>query len=72
MDNLDEFLESILGLEYPKNKLNLFIHNNVPSHSSTVDKFIETHGSSYEKIEQHKTNETNGPYDRLKLSDLMK
>lgn len=51
---LEEYFDSIYALEYPKNKLNLFIYNNVPYHDQLVQTFIETYGDSYTSIKQIK------------------
>lgn len=51
---MEEFFDSILALEYPREKLNVFIYNNVPYHHEVVQAFIETHGASYANIKQIK------------------
>lgn len=51
---LEEFFDSILALEYPKEKLNVFIYNNVLYHDEVVQAFIETHGKSYANVKHVK------------------
>lgn len=47
---LEEFFDLILALDYPKQKLDLFIHNAVDYHSDVVNAFIETFSSQYASI----------------------
>lgn len=47
---LKEFWEKIGDLNYPKNKINLFVHCHVPTYVASDEiskKFIEDHGSEY-------------------------
>ena len=54
MPFLEEFFDSIYALDYPKEKLNLFIYNNILYHDDVVQAFIETHGDAYKNIKQIK------------------
>lgn len=47
---LPEFFENILLFSYPKEKMDLFIHNNVEYHSSDVDEFISKHKHKYKSV----------------------
>ncbi|XP_055326484.1 procollagen-lysine,2-oxoglutarate 5-dioxygenase isoform X2 [Sitodiplosis mosellana] len=51
---LEEFFDSILALDYPKEKLNIFIYNNVQYHDELVQTFLETHGATYAGTKQIK------------------
>ncbi|XP_043475524.1 procollagen-lysine,2-oxoglutarate 5-dioxygenase isoform X1 [Leptopilina heterotoma] len=50
MPFLEEFLIKIHQQSYPREKLHLFIYNNVPYHKELVEKFISEHGSDYKSI----------------------
>jgi procollagen-lysine,2-oxoglutarate 5-dioxygenase, invertebrate len=47
---LEEFLDKILALNYPKNKIHLFIHNNVEYHAPLVDHYLEHTSNMDEKF----------------------
>nr|XP_050853381.1 procollagen-lysine,2-oxoglutarate 5-dioxygenase [Vespula vulgaris] len=49
---LEEFLLSVYRQTYPKSKLHLFIHNNVPYHEQTIQEFIDTIGEEYLSVKQ--------------------
>lgn len=51
---LEEFFDSILALEYPKEKLNLFIYNNVEYHHEVVEAFVQSYGGMYLNVKQIK------------------
>lgn len=42
---LEEFLDKILSLNYPKNKIHLFVHNNIEYHAKLIDTFLEHAGN---------------------------
>lgn len=44
---LEEFLQKLNALEYPKERMHLFVHNNVKYHSDVLNKFIETDTKDY-------------------------
>ncbi|XP_018363864.1 PREDICTED: procollagen-lysine,2-oxoglutarate 5-dioxygenase 1 isoform X1 [Trachymyrmex cornetzi] len=44
---LEEFFRAIYRQYYPKSKLHLFVHNNVPYHEDVVDDFFEKIGQEY-------------------------
>lgn len=46
MPFLDEFFETIYTLDYPKDRLKVFVHNAIDYHSDVVQKWIE----KYEKV----------------------
>ena len=49
---LEEFFEKIYNQTYPKQKLHLFIHNNVAYHKEIVESFIEKHGGEYKSVKK--------------------
>ncbi|XP_067005007.1 procollagen-lysine,2-oxoglutarate 5-dioxygenase isoform X2 [Anabrus simplex] len=49
---LEEFLNKIYNLAYPKNKLHLFIHNFVDYHKELVDKFLSKYGDEYKSLKR--------------------
>uniref|UniRef100_T1IVE2 Fe2OG dioxygenase domain-containing protein n=1 Tax=Strigamia maritima TaxID=126957 RepID=T1IVE2_STRMM len=51
---LKEFLERISLFEYPKEKVDLFIHNAAIYHADDVDDFVYTHKNKYKSIKQFK------------------
>uniref|UniRef100_A0A1A7YWC4 Procollagen-lysine,2-oxoglutarate 5-dioxygenase 1 n=1 Tax=Iconisemion striatum TaxID=60296 RepID=A0A1A7YWC4_9TELE len=42
------FFERLLKLQYPKNRLRLFIYNQEPHHEGQVSSFLKDHGSLYQ------------------------
>lgn len=44
------FFERLLNLNYPKNRLRLFIYNQEPHHDEQVRKFLEDHESEYQGV----------------------
>lgn len=48
----DEFLQKIHALNYPKERIHLFVHNNVKYHSDVVDKFVKTETKDYVTVKQ--------------------
>jgi len=44
---LEEFLHKIYLLDYPKNKIHLFVHNNVDYHAKLVNDFVANYTSQY-------------------------
>uniref|UniRef100_A0A8C6L5H1 Procollagen-lysine,2-oxoglutarate 5-dioxygenase 1 n=1 Tax=Nothobranchius furzeri TaxID=105023 RepID=A0A8C6L5H1_NOTFU len=42
------FFERLLKLQYPKNRLRLFIYNQEPHHEGQVSSFLQDHGSLYQ------------------------
>ncbi|XP_055326486.1 procollagen-lysine,2-oxoglutarate 5-dioxygenase-like isoform X2 [Sitodiplosis mosellana] len=55
---LEEFFDSILALDYPKEKLNMFIYNNVQYHDDLVQTFLKTHGDEYSSTKQIRHNDS--------------
>ena len=49
---LEEFLTKIYNLHYPKSKLYLFLHNNVPYHEDMVKEFLEKHEKEYQGVKK--------------------
>lgn len=64
MPFFEEFLDRILSIDYPKEKINFFIHSNVKYHEETVYKFIERFGKEYNSyksiVYDDSVNEVNG------------
>lgn len=46
----DEFLDSILALEYPKQKIDLFIHNNAKFHEPAAEQMVEMFGADFHSV----------------------
>ncbi|XP_032526726.1 procollagen-lysine,2-oxoglutarate 5-dioxygenase isoform X2 [Danaus plexippus] len=44
---IEEFFQSILAIDYPKQKIHLFIRNGVEYHESEVENFYQAHSSEY-------------------------
>ncbi|XP_014366500.2 procollagen-lysine,2-oxoglutarate 5-dioxygenase isoform X1 [Papilio machaon] len=44
---IEEFFDSVLLLDYPKNKIHLILRNNVPFHEAYVDEFYNKHSKEY-------------------------
>lgn len=51
---LEEFLNKIKDQRYPKDKLHLFIRNNVPYHEKLIDEFVEKYEDEYRSVKQIK------------------
>lgn len=54
---MEEFLASILKIDYPKNKIHLFLRNNIEYHEAESDKFYEEHFKSYASAKRIKYND---------------
>lgn len=52
MPFLEEFFQAVYRQTYPKSKLHLFIHNNVPYHENVVYDFVEKIGQEYMSVKQ--------------------
>ncbi|KAK0156443.1 Procollagen-lysine,2-oxoglutarate 5-dioxygenase 1 [Merluccius polli] len=44
------FFERLLNLQYPKNRLKLFIYNQESHHQKQVDSFLKSHGGLYQDV----------------------
>lgn len=44
---IEEWFETIAKLNYPKQNMDLFIHNNVDHHKPTIDQFIKQYSDEY-------------------------
>ncbi|XP_069040125.1 procollagen-lysine,2-oxoglutarate 5-dioxygenase 1 isoform X1 [Lepisosteus oculatus] len=44
------FFERLLNLQYPKDRLKLFIYNHEPHHEKQVKSFLENHGTEYRAV----------------------
>lgn len=44
---LEEFLVQLLETDYPKNRIHLFLRNNVEYHEAQVDEFFQAHSKEY-------------------------
>lgn len=44
---IEEWFEKVSLIDYPKEKIDLFIHNNVGYHKDTIDDFVAKHQNSY-------------------------
>ncbi|XP_078281836.1 procollagen-lysine,2-oxoglutarate 5-dioxygenase 1 [Rhinoraja longicauda] len=45
-----DFFERLVNLNYPKEHLQIFIHNTQSDHEQDVGKFVEQHGDKYQKV----------------------
>lgn len=44
---MEEFLDQLLEIDYPKQKIHLFLRNNVEYHEAEVDGFFQAHSKNY-------------------------
>ncbi|XP_015835811.1 procollagen-lysine,2-oxoglutarate 5-dioxygenase isoform X2 [Tribolium castaneum] len=51
---LEEMLSKVYSQEYPKHRIDLFIHNAMKFHSKHITDFIEKHGSEYRSVKDIK------------------
>ncbi|XP_069690681.1 procollagen-lysine,2-oxoglutarate 5-dioxygenase 1 isoform X2 [Periplaneta americana] len=49
---LEEFFEKLYNIEYPKEKLHLFVHNAAEYHSEVVENFFLEHGEEYHSLKR--------------------
>lgn len=47
---LKSFFEKVVELDYPKQKIDLLIHNSADYHMSEVSTFVSTHGEKYKSV----------------------
>uniref|UniRef100_A0A8C4RXJ4 Procollagen-lysine,2-oxoglutarate 5-dioxygenase 1 n=1 Tax=Erpetoichthys calabaricus TaxID=27687 RepID=A0A8C4RXJ4_ERPCA len=47
---VEVFFERLLNLQYPKDRLKLFIYNHEPHHEKHVKSFVEVHGDEYRAV----------------------
>jgi procollagen-lysine,2-oxoglutarate 5-dioxygenase len=45
-----EFFQRVAALDYPKDRIDVYVHNNVDFHNKDVDKFVEDSGKLYRTI----------------------
>lgn len=65
---IEEQLELVTGLAYPKDKIHFFIHNNVKYHSDTFNEFVEKHGDDYASMKQIKAEDEISEWNARDLS----
>lgn len=51
---IEDFFKKIRALDYPKDKINLFLYNNVAYHEDVVEDFISKTGQKYRSLKQIK------------------
>lgn len=51
---MEEFLEQILDTDYPKEKIHLFLRNNVEYHEAAVEKFAEANSKKFATVKRIK------------------
>lgn len=51
MPNLEKYLKMIWNLDYPKDKLILYLHNNITKYNEDIEKFLAKYGTSYAKVQ---------------------
>lgn len=44
---LEELLNSVVELDYPKNKIHLLVRNNIPYHEPLVEEFYDKYANEY-------------------------
>ncbi|PSN33660.1 Procollagen-lysine [Blattella germanica] len=49
---LEEFFDKLFNIEYPKEKLHLFVHNSAEYHSEQVENFLSLHGEEYRSLKR--------------------
>lgn len=54
---MEEFLELILDTDYPKDKIHLFLRNNVEYHEADVEKFSEANSKQFATFKRIKPND---------------
>ncbi|BFZ23213.1 hypothetical protein BsWGS_26252 [Bradybaena similaris] len=47
---LREFFQRVALLDYPKDKIDVYVHNNVNYHNKDVDKFVQDSGTLYRSV----------------------
>ncbi|CAG5117998.1 unnamed protein product, partial [Candidula unifasciata] len=47
---LREFFQRVASLDYPKDKIDVYIHNNVNFHNKEVEKFVQENGTLYRSV----------------------
>lgn len=52
---IDMFLKQIANLDYPKNKIHIFIYNMEPTHNAIVDEWVKEIGDEYKSVENLKS-----------------
>ncbi|XP_032420465.1 procollagen-lysine,2-oxoglutarate 5-dioxygenase 1 [Xiphophorus hellerii] len=62
------FFERLLKLQYPKNRLKLFISNQEPHHEQQVSSFLQNHGSLYQDVKSIRPDEEMGGADARDLA----
>uniref|UniRef100_A0A3B5KR45 Procollagen-lysine,2-oxoglutarate 5-dioxygenase 1 n=1 Tax=Xiphophorus couchianus TaxID=32473 RepID=A0A3B5KR45_9TELE len=62
------FFERLLKLQYPKNRLKLFISNQEPHHEQQVSSFLQNHGSLYLDVKSIRPDEEMGGADARDLA----
>lgn len=65
---LEEQLELIVALAYPKNKIHFYIHNNVKYHSDIFNEFVEKYGDDYASMKQIKAEDAITEWNARDLS----
>lgn len=54
---LEEFLQQLLEINYPKGKVHLLLRNNVEYHETEVDEFFQQHNKKYATAKRIKPND---------------
>lgn len=44
---MEEFLQQLLDIDYPKEKIHLLLRNNVEYHEADVDRFYQEHAKEF-------------------------
>ncbi|KAL0277165.1 UNVERIFIED_CONTAM: hypothetical protein PYX00_004535 [Menopon gallinae] len=51
---IEDFFRKIRALDYPKDKINLFVYNNAMYHENVVEEFVSNFGQKYRSVKQIK------------------
>ena len=54
---LEDFLQKVGDLKYPKNKINLFVYNFIKHHERDVDKFVGKFRGKYKSVKEIKADD---------------
>ncbi|XP_018319536.1 procollagen-lysine,2-oxoglutarate 5-dioxygenase 3 isoform X2 [Agrilus planipennis] len=65
---LEEQLMKIYKLDYPKNRIHLFLHNKLKYHADTVKGFVEKYGGDYLSIKEIKAEDGTSEWNARDLS----
>lgn len=65
---LEEYFDLIWAIDYPKSKVNLFIHNAMEYHADVVNSFIEKVSDHYASVKTILPSDGTGDHDARDLA----